>query len=52
MSVQQLDEFDHLWICAVCGERKVVPCLARDCERRHDEMAERSGQTPETDPTP
>jgi hypothetical protein len=26
------------WICQICRVSKVVPGLARDCERRHKEM--------------
>lgn len=30
-------QYDALWTCQVCGEKKVVPGLARDCEARHEQ---------------
>lgn len=37
-----LSDYDRLWFCAVCGERSVVPSLARSHERTHDEQSERA----------
>ncbi len=31
-------EYDAHWICAVCGDVKVVPSLARDCEAKHEQQ--------------
>lgn len=28
------------WVCGYCGRFFVVPSLARDCERKHDEGKE------------
>jgi hypothetical protein len=30
-------EYDANWICAVCGDVKVVPSLARACEAKHQQ---------------
>ena len=31
--------YDRQYTCQVCGTLKVVPGLARDCEKRHARMA-------------
>lgn len=28
------------YICSICGDKKVVPMLARDCETKHLETCE------------
>src|SRR5690242_11669136 len=44
------DPFDHLWNCAYCDARFVIPTLARDCERIHESEAMRDASTePRTD---
>ena len=32
------DEYDAHWVCQVCGDVKVVPSLARDCEAKHEQQ--------------
>lgn len=40
------DKYDQLWRCGFCGEWKVVPRLARDCEERHLMVADEAPESP------
>lgn len=31
---------DDEWRCRACGQHYVVPVLARDCERKHEEFTD------------
>lgn len=31
------------WVCGYCGKFYVVPSLARDCERKHEQQEEEEG---------